>query len=116
MRIAAHPARRWAGTISLTPDQQTLYDRLQSLDIAGADVELTVEQHLAHENGWSLTTAHAARLKCLRFLILAVEAAHAVTPSHADDQAWHLHLPSTRGYCQHLRRDILNRELHHDPR
>jgi hypothetical protein len=50
-----------------------------------------------------------------RFLYLCAVAGHAVTPSDAVDQAWHLHLCYTRSYWQDLCRDILGLRLHHGP-
>ena len=50
-----------------------------------------------------------------RFLYLAMVAGHPVTPSEAVDQAWHLHLVYTKSYWQQLCRDVLGRDLHHEP-
>ena len=38
-----------------------------------------------------------------------------VTPPDAVDQAWHLHLAYTKSYWNDLCRNILNREIHHNP-
>ena len=42
-------------------------------------------------------------------------AGHPVTPSEAVDQVWHLHLVYTKSYWQGLCRDVLGRDLHHEP-
>ena len=70
---------------------------------------------LARENGWS--AAHAARVieEYKRFCFLAATAGHAVTPSHAVDQAWHLHLTYSRDYWERFCPAVLGRALHHDP-
>lgn len=70
---------------------------------------------LARENGW--TRAFTARViqEYRRFLLLAAQAGHAVTPSETVDQAWHLHLVYTRSYWQRLCGGILGHPLHHEP-
>jgi hypothetical protein len=50
-----------------------------------------------------------------RFVFLAMEAGHPVTPSEQVDQAWHLHLLYTRSYWDDLCGQVLGRPLHHGP-
>ncbi len=72
-------------------------------------------ERLARENGWR--RAHAARVfeEYRRFCFLAVTCDHAVTPSDAVDQAWHLHLSYTRDYWERFCPRVLGRPLHHGP-
>lgn len=76
---------------------------------------LSFVARLARENAWSL--AHAQRVfdEYKRFVFLAVECGHAVTPSEEVDQAWHLHLVYTRSYWDDLCSGVLGRALHHGP-
>src|SRR3954470_11509191 len=70
---------------------------------------------LARANGWS--EAHAGRVigEYKRFCFLAAVSGHAVTPSDAVDQAWHLHLTWSRDYWGSFCPDVLGRPLHHEP-
>lgn len=93
----------------------SLWDRLQTFEIGNAEAQLTFAKRLSRENRWSLAYAERVIREYKRFLYLAMEAGHTVTPSEAVDQAWHLHLAYTRSYWQDLCRDVLGRELHHGP-
>lgn len=79
------------------------------------DVALSFAKRLARENGWSDSHAACVIEEYRRFAFLAVTAGHAVTPSDAVDQAWHLHLTYTRDYWERFCPDVLGRPLHHGP-
>jgi hypothetical protein len=83
--------------------------------IGPADAALTFAARLARENGW--TAAYSARVvtEYKRFCFLAATAGHAVTPSDAVDQAWHLHLTYSRDYWERFCPSVLGRALHHEP-
>ena len=100
---------------SIPESASPLWQALSAYEVGPADADLTFTQRLARENGW--TPAHAARVfeEYRRFLYLAVTAGHAVTPSDAVDQAWHLHLTYTRDYWERLCPDVLGQPLHHGP-
>ena len=83
--------------------------------IGPADASLPFAQRLARENGWSPDHAERVVDEYKRFCFLAVTAGHAVTPSDAVDQAWHLHLTYSRDYWERFCPEILGRPLHHDP-
>jgi hypothetical protein len=99
-----------------------LWSRLGDFDIdataddaparAGA---LSFVARLARENAWSLGYAQRVFDEYKRFVVLAVESGHAVTPSETVDQAWHLHLVYTRSYWDDMCSGILGRPLHHGP-
>ena len=78
--------------------QKTLYDRLLAFQFDPPGVELTFERRLSRENGWSREYARRVVDEYRRFVLLAMEAGHVVTPSEEVDQAWHLHLIYTRSY------------------
>ena len=93
----------------------TLRERIEAFELDEAGASLPFTSRLACEQGW--THAQAARVirEYKRFLVLAMEAGHPVSPSEDVDQAWHLHLVYTRSYWQHLCGKVLGRELHHEP-
>lgn len=83
--------------------------------VSGARVALSFTRRLARENGWSPGFAQRVEPEYRRFLFLAMEAGHPVTPSEEVDQAWHLHLAYTRSYWEDLCVNVLPRALHHGP-
>ena len=95
--------------------QQSLYEQLMQFEIDEPGVELTFARRLARENGWSVPYAQRVIREYKRFLYLAMQAGHVVTPSQQVDQAWHLHLTYTRSYWERLCREVLGRPLHHGP-
>lgn len=100
---------------NLAAARDPLWQALAAYEVGPPDADLGFVKRLARENGWS--PAHAARVfeEYRRFLYLAVTAPHAVTPSDAVDQAWHLHLAYTRDYWNRLCPEVLGRSLHHGP-
>lgn len=69
-------------------------------------------KRLAQETGWSLAYAIRVTGEYRRFLYLAAKGA--VSPSHAVDHAWHLHLIYARAYHEGLGA-LLGRPLTHTP-
>lgn len=100
---SAHPARR------------VLVGRIEHLVIGPADAAFGFERRLATENGWTEAFAERVSAEYRRFLMLVASDEALLTPSDAVDQAWHLHMVYTRDYWHGLCRDILGRELHHEP-
>jgi len=90
-------------------------NRIDALAIGTPGAALTFDRRLARANRWS--AAYAARViaEYRRFVFLAMEAGHPVTPSEDVDQAWHLHLVYTRSYWGDLCEGVLKRPLHHTP-
>jgi len=102
-------------TRPMTAEQSKLWQRLEAFDFDDGRPLQTFAQRLAEENHWSLGFAKRVIDEYRRFLFLAVAAGHPVTPSHAVDEAWHLHLNYTRSYWERLCKDVLRQPLHHDP-
>ena len=88
---------------------------LLSYTIGPEDAELSFEQRLARENGWTMAHVERVIIEYKRFCYLALTCDHPVTTSDAVDQAWHLHLTYTRDYWQRFCPNVLGRELHHGP-
>lgn len=92
-----------------------LWQKIEAFPLDDPGARFTFSQKLARENHWSPAYALRVIHEYRRFVLLAVTADHPVSPSHAVDQAWHLHLTYTRSYWKGLCRDVLGRPLHHEP-
>ena len=92
-----------------------LRDRVENFPLDVLDAALPFSARLAREHGWTLVFAARVADEYKRFMLLAVAAGHPVTPSEQVDFAWHLHLLYTRNYWQEFCRDVLGKEVHHDP-
>ncbi|WP_448663395.1 glycine-rich domain-containing protein [Sphingomonas sp. CJ20] len=99
----------------MSPEDAALMARIAALAIDAPGAALPFAVRLARENGWSRAYAERVDREYRRFLFLAATAPHAVTPSDAVDQAWHLHLAYTRSYWDDLCGSVLGRALHHGP-
>ena len=92
-----------------------LVGRIEALAIGQIDAALSFEGRLAAENGWTQAFAVRVAREYRRFLALMALSDEQLTPSDAIDQAWHLHMVYTRDYWHGLCRDILGRDIHHEP-
>jgi hypothetical protein len=99
----------------LTDHQQELYLRLQSYCFDAPGGAVTFAAKLACEQGWSAAKSERVLGEYRRFLLLAMEAGHPVSPSRAVDLAWHQHLLDTRRYWQEFCPRVLGRPLQHTP-
>jgi hypothetical protein len=95
--------------------QIALWRAIESFDIDGGPSALTFARRLARENGWSLGFAERVIHEYKRFIFLAMEAGHPVSPSDEVDQAWHLHLTYCDSYWDRLNGEVLPRPLRHNP-
>ena len=91
-----------------------LWQKLQQFDLDG-DAPFSFSRRLARDNAWDSGFAMRVVEEYKKFLFLAVEAGHPVSPSDEVDQAWHLHLCYTRSYWDELCAQVLERPLHHGP-
>jgi hypothetical protein len=89
--------------------------RLESFEIDMARVAFPFSARLARENGWSRGFARRVMDEYKRFVWLAMQAGHPVTPSEEVDEAWHLHMIYTRSYWEEMCGEILRKPLHHGP-
>ena len=92
-----------------------LWEKISAFPLDDPSAGFRFSERLARENGWSEHFTAGVLLEYRKFLYLCAASGHAVTPSDAVDQAWHLHLCYTRSYWQDLCRDTLGFELHHGP-
>lgn len=93
----------------------TLWQRIEVFEIDDPSAGFTFSNRLAKENGWSAFYAERVVSEYKKFLYLACEAGHPVTPSEEVDQVWHLHLCYTRSYWKDLCDKTLGKEIHHGP-
>jgi len=99
----------------MSPEVNQLRDRIESFQFDEPGAALPFASRLAREQGWDHSYAGRVVSEYLRFILLAMDAGHPVTPSEQVDQAWHLHLIYTRSYWENLCRDTLGKNLHHGP-
>ncbi|MGH7131518.1 MAG: glycine-rich domain-containing protein [Phycisphaerales bacterium] len=92
-----------------------VWEKLEAFEIDEGRPDLPFAVRLARENGWRVPYATRVVEEYKRFLLLAAEAGHKVTPSDEVDQAWHLHMTYTRSYWQRLCEGVLGKPMHHDP-
>ncbi|KVR15135.1 hypothetical protein WK13_11820 [Burkholderia ubonensis] len=100
---------------ALTDPQRALLARLQAYTPDAPDALLPYSRRLAEAEHWPYAHALAVIDEYKRFAFLAQAAGHPVTPSHAVDAAWHLHLQYTREYWSVFCADVLRAPLHHVP-
>ncbi len=96
--------------------QSELWTRLETFVFDEPGTTLTFARRLARENDWTAEFTQRVIREYKRFVFLAMEAGHPVSPSGEVDQAWHLHLTYTKSYWQDLCGEALGgRRLHHHP-
>jgi hypothetical protein len=93
----------------------TLWKKLLAFEFDEPRTEFTFEKRLARENGWSRNYTKRVITEYKRFIFLCIVSKNGVTPSDPVDQAWHLHLTYTNSYWNLMCKDILNKEIHHNP-
>lgn len=98
-----------------SPFDDALWQRIAGHSIGPDDCPLSFADRLDRENRWSRAYTDRVIGEYKRFCYLAVMAGHAVTPSDAVDQAWHLHLTYSRDYWQQFCPHVLRHDLHHGP-
>jgi uncharacterized protein (TIGR04222 family) len=91
-----------------------LYQRIQAFDFDKVDAKITFIQRLQREHRWTAMYASGVVDEYRKFLLLAMVAGHKIIPSDQVDQAWHLHLTSSRSYWDELCPKILGKNLHHE--
>lgn len=92
-----------------------MWERVRDHVLDQPDSPFPLTTRLAREQGWPLALARTAVEEYRKFAFLAMAAGHPVSPSHAIDQVWHLHLLYTRDYWDVWCARVLGRPLHHEP-
>lgn len=93
----------------------SLWQAISAHPLGGQRAASSFARRLARENCWSVEQAQGAILEYRRFCYLQRLSDHGLTPSHAVDQVWHLHLLYTQDYWRQFCTHTLGREMHHLP-
>jgi hypothetical protein len=99
---------------TLTAPQTDLLGKIQQ-HLAQLDGKYGFADRLARENNWTPDFARTVVDEYARFLFIAREGGHPVSPPPVIDHAWHLHLVHTEDYWGDFCPNILKMELHHSP-
>jgi hypothetical protein len=94
---------------------EALWKRLVGMNLDDAHADKPLSKRLAEEHKWSESDTRRAMDEYKRFLYLAVRAGHEVTPSRPVDLVWHEHLMHTKHYWDVMCREVLQRDLDHNP-
>lgn len=99
----------------MTPAQRDRWTKIEAFSFDRDGSAATFESRVMREAGWTRAAAARAIAEYRRFLLLAAEAGHPVSPSPTVDVVWHAHLLYTRSYWDELCPNVLGRPLHHEP-
>ncbi len=94
--------------------ESALWQRLIVHPFENGDA-LDFTARLMREQGWTRDFARRAIDEYRRFCFLSAVSPHALTPSEAVDEVWHLHLIYTQDYWETFCPHILGRPFHHAP-
>ena len=101
--------------MAMSPAQSELWSKIEQFPIDDPASDFSFSDRLARENGWSKLKTASVIKEYLKFVFLACEAGHPITPSLDVDEAWHLHMIYTRSYWTDLCQNTIERPLHHGP-
>ncbi len=93
----------------------SLWNRLETYSLDQPGVSMPFSARLARQTGWSSEFTQRVIQEYKRFIYLMCVSEETLTPSQEVDEVWHLHLIYTRDYWIDFCRDVLGREIHHDP-
>ena len=99
----------------MTPDELTLWKKIESFPLDKADSEFSFSDRVARENGWTIGYTNRVIIEYKRFIYLCCVSDKGVTPSDPVDQVWHLHLTYTKSYWVDFCKETLEKEIHHNP-
>lgn len=98
-----------------TPEQELLFSAIRQ-HLADLDTRYGFARRLAKENRWDDFFSRDLIGEYARFLFIAREGGHPVSPPALVDKVWHLHLIHTEAYWDDLCPNILKMKLQHAPR
>jgi hypothetical protein len=99
---------------TLTAPQTDLHGKIRE-HLVLLDAKYGFTGRLAKENGWATNFAQRVVEEYGKFLFIAREGGHPVSPPPIIDKAWHLHLVHTQDYWGTFCPNILKMQLHHSP-
>lgn len=89
-----------------------LWQKIQTYALTAPGSQISFEEKLALDNGWTHGFAMRVTAEYRKFLYLTQVAGRMVCPSDEVDQAWHLHLTQTSAYAAFCS-SVLGGFLHH---
>lgn len=95
--------------------QKDFWEQVSRFELDDPDSAVRFSNRLCRENGWSTEYSLRAIHEYKKFMFLLCIADQPLTPSDQVDQVWHLHLLYTKSYWYSFCRDILKKEIHHEP-
>lgn len=101
--------------MNMTETEKILWNKIASFKFDDDDSSFTFTQRLSRENGWTISYTQNVIEEYRKFLFLCCISKNGVTPSDQVDQAWHLHLTYTKSYWTALCKNVLEKEIHHNP-
>ena len=101
-------------TATRSAPQEALLEKIRR-HLEYLDIEYGFTTRLARENAWTPDFARQVVDEYAKFLFIAREGGHPVSPPHTIDQAWHLHLVHTESYWGDFCPNVLQMQLHHSP-
>ncbi len=99
----------------MTTTENQLWEKIARFDLDDGEASFQFSKRLARENGWKLNFSKQVIEEYKKFIFLCCITENGVTPSDQVDQAWHLHLSYTKSYWIDLCKNILEKEIHHNP-
>ncbi len=98
----------------MNPEELELWTRIDGFQIDDPNATFPFSLKLAKEYDWDLKFTAEAINEYKKYAFLSCILEH-TSPSPIVDKVWHVHLLYTKQYWQIWCKDILKRELHHNP-
>lgn len=95
-------------TLCMDAKQMVLWNRIEKFEMPKG-----FKERLANENSWSLEKAEDEIQEYKKFMFLATQKAS--TPTKNVDEVWHLHLIYTKSYWNEFCKNVLQKDIHHNP-
>lgn len=95
--------------------KKILWKKIDNFSLDNSDDIFQFSERLARENGWDKNFTLRVIKEYKKFILLCCITQNGVTPSDAVDQAWHLHLTYTKSYWIDLCKNIIGKDIHHNP-
>lgn len=94
---------------------EDLWRRISAYDIDHAEAKLTFTKRFARDHHLKYEKAKKYVAEYKKFMYLVAVSDKPLTPSHRVDLVWHLHMTYTDSYWNDLCRDVLGKEVSHNP-
>lgn len=99
----------------MTTEENYLWSKIVSFNLDDNASSFKFSERLARENGWTIGYSTKVIEEYKKFIFLCCVTKTGVTPSDQVDQVWHLHLTYTKSYWVELCKNVLQKDIHHNP-